>query len=149
MIVDGLIVGIVGSEEVKFTPLGKGRAYQIIVDLLSRDFVKEVCSGACHLGGIDKMAVQIGLEIGLNIKEFPPERLSWEYYRQRNIEIAKYSTEVHCITVDKLPEDFKGMKFPLCYHCGTDNHVKSGGCWTMKYAVRLGKIGQLHVVENY
>lgn len=144
-----MIVGIVGSEEAKFTPLGKGRAYEVIIELLCRDGVEAVCSGACHLGGIDKMAIQVGLEIGLDIKEFPPERLSWEYYKQRNIEIAAYSTEVHCITVDKLPEGFKGMRFPLCYHCKTDTHVKSGGCWTMKYAQRLRKVGQLHVVENY
>jgi hypothetical protein len=144
-----VIVGIVGSEEAKFTPLGRGRAYEVIIDLLTRDGVTEVCSGACHLGGIDKMAIQIGLEIGLGIKEFPPERLTWEYYRQRNIEIANYSTEVHCITVDKLPETFRGMRFPLCYHCETDDHVKSGGCWTMKYAIKHGKHGQLHIVRNF
>lgn len=143
-----LIVGIVGSEEAKFTSLGRGRAYQIIIELLCRPGVTEVVSGGCHLGGIDEWAIEIGREMELPFTEFLPRQKSWEWYKVRNIQIAERSTEVHCITVKQLPATYRGMRFPLCYHCKADDHVKSGGCWTMKYAINLGKVGQLHVVEN-
>jgi hypothetical protein len=39
------------------------------------------------------------------------------------------------------------MKFDLCYHCGTKDHVKSGGCWTVKYARKLGKQGKVIIIE--
>lgn len=144
-----MIVGIVGSEEAKFTPLGEDRAKDIIIALLERPGVTEIVSGDCHLGGIDKWAAWIGEALDLKVTEFPPKRKSWSWYRVRNIQIAARSDEVHCITVRQLPEGYSGMRFPLCYHCKVDTHVKSGGCWTMKYAIGLGKTGQLHVVENY
>ncbi len=138
-------IGIVGSEEVKFTPAGKVAALEIIRRLLSEPGVTEVVSGGCHLGGIDIWAEEIGRELGLTITVFKPVSFSWETgYKPRNLRIARGSDIVHCITVDRLPESFSGMRFPSCYHCHTSGHVKSGGCWTMKKAAR----GQLHVVQN-
>ena len=151
-----MIVGIVGSEEAKFTTLGRDRANSIIVELLSAPGITEVVSGKCHLGGIDIWAAQIGELLGLKVTEFAPKTHSWEGgYRPRNIQIAQHSDIVHCITVDSLPEGFKGMRFPYCYHCAAgdqllgQDHVKSGGCWTMHKAVDLGKEGHLHIVRNY
>jgi len=144
-----MIVGIVGSEEAKFTTLGEDRANGIILDILSQPGVTEVVSGKCHLGGIDVWAAQIGTHLGLKVTEFPPLTRSWETgYRPRNIQIARTSDIVHSITVDRLPDTFTGMRFKLCYHCRVTDHVKSGGCWTMKEAIRMGKLGQLHVVQN-
>jgi len=40
------------------------------------------------------------------------------------------------------------MRFPFCYHCKSNLHVKSGGCWTAKYAERLGKPAKWHLVQN-
>jgi len=88
--------------------------------------------------------------LGLNVTEFPPKVLSWEQgYKVRNLQIANRSDVVYCITVNKLPEEYTGMRFPLCYHCGTKDHVKSGGCWTMKEAIKLGKGGELRVINNF
>lgn len=143
-----MIVGIVGSEEAKFTDVGKIRAIAVIEKLIERPEVEEVVSGQCHLGGIDIWAIQIAFAHGKKITEFPPRRQSWEFYRRRNLLIAERSHEVHCITVNVLPIHFMGMTFPLCYHCGTRDHVKSGGCWTMKKAIEMGKVGELHVVSN-
>jgi hypothetical protein len=141
-------IGIVGSEEAKFTPLGVQRARELITSLVSDPFVTEVISGKCHLGGIDIWAAEIGELLRKKVKEFPPRKLSWEYYKARNLIIAGESDIVYCITVDKLPETFKGMKFDYCYHCKTNTHVKSGGCWTMKQAIRMGKHGELRVIQN-
>lgn len=145
-----MIVGIVGSEEAKFTVIGATRAKAIIRMLLTTPGVEQVVSGGCHLGGVDEWAAQIGMELELNVTEYIPKVHSWEEgYKPRNLLIAQRSDEVHCITVKSLPEEYTGMRFKLCYHCGTDEHQKSGGCWTMKQAIRLGKPGKLHVVENY
>ena len=143
-----MIVGIVGSEEAKFTYEGRIAARTIILGILSDPAVIEVVSGGCHLGGIDQWAAELGRERGLRVIEFLPDCLSWENgYKPRNLRIADRSDVVHCITVDKLPLAFEGMRFDLCYHCGTKDHVKSGGCWTMKQAVKRGKLGELHVVR--
>ena len=139
-----MIVGIVGSEKIKFTALGEERAKATITEILSNPQVTEVVSGKCHLGGIDIWAAEIGKELGKIVTEFPPRRLSWEFYKARNLNIAERSDIVHCITVDKLPDNYNGMRFDFCYHCKSKDHVKSGGCWTMKHA----KIGKLHVIQN-
>jgi hypothetical protein len=144
-----MIVGIVGNEEAKFTPLGEDRANAVIVELLERPGVTEVVSGGCHLGGIDKWAIQIGEALGLVTTEFLPEQRTWEFFKKRNLQIVDRSNEVHCIVVDQLPEWFSGMRFPLCYHCRAKDHVKSGGCYTMKQAIARGKVGKLHVVKNF
>ena len=151
-----MIVGIVGSEAAKFSPLGEDRANAIILEILEASGVTEIVSGRCHLGGIDIWAVQIGARLGLQVTEYPPKSRSWESgYKPRNIQIAQHSDIVHCISVDRLPEGFKGMIFPYCYHCARrdqlqgDDHVKSGGCWTMHKAVDLGKEGRLHIVQNF
>jgi hypothetical protein len=143
-----MIVGIVGSESIKFTAKGRADAEQMIVEILCEPSVTEVVSGKCHLGGIDIWAAEIGQALGLTVTEFPPEVQSWWAYKKRNLRIAEHSDIVHCITVDRLPESYTGMRFNLCYHCGTNGHVKSGGCWTMKQAIKIGKIGKLHVIEN-
>jgi hypothetical protein len=39
------------------------------------------------------------------------------------------------------------MTFEMCYHCMSDTHVKSGGCWTVKYAKKIGKEGEVLVIN--
>lgn len=144
-----MIVGIVGSEAAKFTPAGKDRAQTAILEILERTEATAVVSGSCHLGGIDVWAAMVGAAMGIKVIEFPPKEQSWSFgYKPRNIQIAKTSDEVYCITVDKLPPFYSGMRFDGCYHCKTNDHVKSGGCWTMKYAMNHGKRGYLVVVQN-
>lgn len=136
-----MILGIVGSEGKKFTAMTEELAKVEIRRLIKQYDAKTVCSGACHLGGIDVWAIEVAKEQGLNTIEFPPEFLGWEAYKTRNIQIAATSDVVVCITIKELPESYKGMRFNLCYHCATKDHVKSGGCWTTKYARKLNKPG--------
>lgn len=145
------ILGIVGSEAAKFTPHTEQLAREKIHDLIVRamNFADRVvvCSGKCHLGGIDIWAVEEAHALGLTTVEHPPKVMSWERgYKPRNMQIAKDSNEVVCITVKELPPGYTGMRFKLCYHCGTNAHVKSGGCWTVKYAQSLGKPGHIEVI---
>jgi hypothetical protein len=143
-----LKVGIVGSEGAKFTSYTEARAKKIIRRLLDKPEVTHVVSGGCHLGGIDIWAVEIGRELGKKIIEHRPKTLSWSTgYAPRNLLIAKDSDEIFCITVAALPDTYTGMVFNLCYHCGTDAHVKSGGCWTVKKAIEMGKPGKIIVIH--
>lgn len=142
-------IGIVGAEAAKFTPETEHRAKEIIHNLLSDGDI--VVSGHCHLGGIDIWAEETADNHGYDKLIFPPKRLQWSGgYKERNILIAKNSDLVVCIAVEKLPVTYNGMRFESCYHCGNSEplHVKSGGCWTTKYARKLGKETKLYIVRD-
>lgn len=140
----GMILGIVGHEAAKFTPETERQARVQIREFLVLDGATGVVSGACHLGGIDVWAIEEAKALGLTTREFPPISRSWEYgYKPRNMLIAQAADHVICIVVKQLPPGYTGMRFKLCYHCKTDSHVKSGGCWTAKYAATLGKSMQI------
>lgn len=159
-----MIIGIVGSEAKKFTPETEQAARALIRTLLIRDDVWGLTSGHCHLGGIDIWAEEecmylqgvgpilyndnmYGFKPDLEMFIFPPKILNWSQgYKPRNIQIAKTCNELHNITVKKLPPNFQGMKFEKCYHCNSSEHVKSGGCYTAKYAQKLGKPAYWHVI---
>lgn len=141
-------VGIVGAEAAKFTPETEDEARQQIRRLIRG--AKLVVSGECHLGGVDIWAREEAEAAGIEFLPFPPKKLTWEGgYKQRNLQIARSSDLLACLTVKELPSDYHGMRFPQgCYHCGTgpEDHIKSGGCWTLKQAAKLGKRTELIVV---
>lgn len=144
-----MIVGIVGSEAKKFTVVTETIAKTIIRLIIDSPDVDGVSSGHCHLGGVDIWAEEIGKELNKELYIFPATSLNWYTgYKPRNIQIATTSDVVHCITLATLPEGFSGLTHDKCYHCNTDKHVKSGGCWTAKYAERaLGKVAIWHVID--
>lgn len=142
-------IGIIGHEAAKFTPETEQEARRIIRNLLAAvdPHSSVVVSGACHLGGIDIWAEEAADALGREKLIFPPKTRAWATgYKPRNIQIAEASDVVHCIVVAALPASYTGMRFDFCYHCNTDAHVKSGGCWTAKYAEKLGKPARWHVV---
>lgn len=139
-------LGIVGSEAAKFTSATEQGARQAIRRLFTPD-VELVVSGACHLGGIDVWSIEEARAAGLPHVEHEPQALEWTTgYKPRNLLIARQCDKVVCITVRELPAGYRGMRFDWCYHCKTGAHVKSGGCWTMKEAKKLGKLTELIVI---
>jgi hypothetical protein len=143
-----ITVGIVGHEAAKFTAATEARARALIRRIFARTGAGRVVSGACPLGGIDVWAIEEGRAAGLAVEEFPPRVNNWpEGFKPRNIQIAEASTVVYSIVVAELPETYTGRRFGLCYHCGTDTHVKSGGCWTVKYALQIGRRGYVIVIH--
>jgi len=133
-------VGIVGHEAAKFTTLSEGLARNLIREILIQEKPTKVISGKCHLGGIDVWAIEEAFKMGIPFKEYPPVKLNWsEGFKPRNIDIAANIDVIYCIVVSKYPDDYDGMRFKHCYHCNTSEHIKSGGCWTAKYAEKLGK----------
>jgi len=150
-------IGIVGSEAAKFTPLGEQRAKDTIRSIIetaidSSGLIPYVVSGECHLGGIDIYAKDLALDYNIGYIGYPPKTLKWEGgYKQRNLQIAENSDIVYCLTINKFPENYKGMRFPTCYHCKElePPHIKSGGCWTTKQARKLGKPTKLIIINNF
>lgn len=135
-----IYIGIVGHEEAKFTFETEKIARIIIRGLLS-DPRSIVVSGDCPLGGIDVWSEDEADLLGRGKKIFPPKNNRWEPdgFKARNIQIAEVSSEVNVIVVRELPPSYRGRRFPICYHCGSKTHIKSGACWTAKYAQKLGK----------
>ena len=118
-------LGIVGSEAAKFTPVTEVLARAQIRSLIGKHKADIVISGGCHLGGIDKWAIEEAQKLDIGFIEYLPKTLNWEGgYKDRNLRIARNSDSVFCITVKELPKNYTGMRFKLCYHCGTTNHVK-------------------------
>ena len=142
-----MIVGIVGHESAKFTALTEQLARRAIRDIIKD--AEEVVSGGCHLGGIDEWAIEEADALQIpRVIHFPKVR-SWEGgYKQRNILIAEHADAVYSIVVAEYPEGYAGMRFPMCYHCGTRDHIKSGGCWTAKHARKLGKPGNVVIIKE-
>lgn len=139
-------LGIVGSEATKFTPTTERQARDAIRGLFTPS-VGLVVSGACHLGGIDVWAIEEAKRARLPYQEHAPEALEWTTgYKPRNLAIARQCDLVVCITVRELPPGYKGMRFDWCYHCRTGDHVKSGGCWTVKQARLQGKQTRLIIL---
>lgn len=140
-----MIVGIVGSEQAKFDERTEAIARQLIRDLIKD--VEYVVSGASPLGGVDTYAMEEAKALNKPFTAFPPNFHRWDTgYKPRNMRIARASDKVVCITLRTLPPSYKGMRFALCYHCKTADHIKSGGCWTVKFAKSLGKQGEVIVI---
>lgn len=143
---DEVIWGIVGSEAAKFTPRAEASARQKILGLLRPGDV--VVSGRCPRGGVDDWAEQIALQLGLPFIGYPPRTHDWKGFKARNIQIAEALEHGVCITPAKLAASYRGRarRTKSCYHCGRNDHVVSGGCWTLQYARRLGKPTHLIIV---
>lgn len=149
-----MTLGIVGAEAAKFTKKGEAHAKALIHALIDTHKPTCISSGRCHLGGIDVWAEDIAYDRCLKTLIYPPKTRQWSSgYMPRNIQIARASDLVVCLAVLRLPDGFKGMTFPSCYHCTRRKemreHVKSGGCWTRWYAQEnLKKRGELVIVAN-
>lgn len=142
-----LVVGIVGAELAKFTAKGQAAARQIIWELVAK--ATGVVSGGCHLGGVDIWAEEVARAFDIEPVVHLPAVRSWALgYMPRNRLIARDCDVLHNIVVDRLPLGYDGMRFEWCYHCHTDGHVKSGGCWTAKEAQRLGKQAHWHIIRQ-
>lgn len=141
-----LRIGIVGHGQDKFTSFGHAGAILKIIELVKEADI--VVSGHSPMGGVDIWAEDIATLLEKPKEIYAPEVQQWDPpgrygYKARNLDIAGADI-VYCIVVDRYPPGYQGRRFKLCYHCGTDDHVKSGGCWTMKQA----KAGILHIVDN-
>ena len=142
--------GIVGNGTDKFTRAGAAEAVRIITEIVAEADV--IVSGHSPVGGVDIWAEEAAEAAGKPTDLKIPEIQSWNPdgygYKARNLDIAHDSDVVHVILADEYPEEYTGRRFPICYHCKTDDHVKSGACWTAKQAIKAGKEVRWYVVTN-
>ncbi len=145
-----MVIGIVGHAADKFTAVSEERAREALRSIIERHNRPKVVSGQCHLGGIDIWAIEEAERMGCDTQEFPPKEHNWTFgYQPRNLQIVKASDKVYSLVVDNYPPGFAGRKWAdYCYHCERRDHIKSGGCWTAKQAVRRGKLGQIVIIEQ-
>jgi hypothetical protein len=140
-------VGIVGSSAEAWSESGAKRAQSAINELLVPGVV--CVSGRSPKGGVDEWAEEMALCLGLKTDIHEPESPDWEHgYRPRNIKIATLSDVVHVFVPNAYPDGYVGRRHPSCYHCYDSGHVKSGGCWTARYARGIGKLAIWHVIDN-
>lgn len=142
-------IGIVGSSRSRFTDVTMNKAIVLIKKIIDNPMATTIISGHCPADGVDIWAEDYAKLVDKPTKIFTPEQNCWdgEYgYKARNIDIANNSDILHVITVkiDKHHEHNKAMAY--CYHCNTDTHVRSGGCWTGEYAKKLGKKVIWHIL---
>lgn len=143
-----MTAGIVGHEAAKFTPATEAEARRLIRKIFARTQADRIVSGECRLGGIDIWAREEAEAAGIPFVGFPPATDDWDTgFKPRNIQIAEASDVVYSLVVDVLPAGYTGRRFPICYHCGVSTHVKSGGCWTVRHALRIGRRGHILVIR--
>ncbi|MDE1828605.1 MAG: hypothetical protein KGH65_05595 [Candidatus Micrarchaeota archaeon] len=90
--------------------------------------------------GVDKLVweyVKLDEKLRKFSRRYEAIEKSWSNFKPRNIAIAERADRVIC-----LATKFKNQK---CYHCEQD-HQRTGGCWTMQYAKKLGKSGYTIVI---
>ena len=146
-------IGIVGHASDKFTINGMLKAQEAIYDIFSKHIHDKpiIVSGNCPLGGVDLWAEEAAKLARLQTDIKSPKQHQWdaEYgFKQRNLDIAKDSDIIYVILSDSFPPEYNKKKFPYCYHCKTDQHIKSGGCWTAHQAIKMGKKAEWIVVCN-
>jgi hypothetical protein len=148
-------IGIIGNGTDKFTEAGRRRAvaeiHNIFNDSEGLDDGITLVSGHSPVGGIDIWAEDVARELGYTLDLKIPRQHTWDAaygYKQRNLDIARDSDELHVILVDTYPKEYRGAKFKICYHCYTDKHIKSGACWTAKQAQALGKNVFWHIIKQ-
>ncbi len=116
-----------------------------VVDIIGNEGLRqpkiEVVTGDAD--GVDSVArVSVSLTDCITTVFHAPakqweDKEGMEGFKTRNTKIAEYCDELICITTS--------VKIKKCYHCNAD-HQRTGGCWTMKEAARLGKPVRLYVV---
>jgi hypothetical protein len=168
-------VAIVGPSQEKWTVEQAKKANAVIYDTLLIYKLKDpntvLVSGHCPKGGIDIWAELQANKIGVYNPDyiFKPEVNQWNDgiepdekldgtilghtlmgYKSRNIKIAKTCDILYCVVPNKKFHHIEAdvdLITDYCNYCDEDGHPTNGGCWTMKYAKKLGKETHLVVIE--
>ncbi len=150
-------IGVIGNNASKFTPDMEKKARLLIRELLFEQPDTVLVSGRCHQGGIDIWAEEEADALKLPKVIHEPDVRQWNPpggygFKARNLDIAGSSDEVNVVVAGSYLFGYEGRRFDGCYHCAragrpATNHVKSGACWTLNEALRLGKTGGLHIIE--
>jgi hypothetical protein len=146
-----VILGVVGHAAEKFTPVSEALAKDAIRKVVKETRATRLSSGHSPMGGVDIWSEEIAAEMGLEMSIHAPTVNRWDGpggFKDRNLAIAKESDITLVVVVQDFPPNFKGKRFPDCYHCKDRNppHIKSGGCWTAwRCKKRIWRIIDRHI----
>lgn len=91
--------------------------------------------------GVDSLAIEVAQGLGFKTKIYHPKLQRWNFYKKRNLQIAKECDELHCLSIPV-------RKVRCFHHEEPQEHEKTAGCWTMNKALELDKPCQLIVTSN-
>lgn len=130
-------VAIVGSS--KLTENEERDVRQYFGIMLNKMLVEyddlTVISGGAK--GVDTIAEEVAKQLNIKTRIFRPEVQQWDDvdvrkgFKTRNLEIAENCDILYC-----FPSTLRNME---CYHCKSDDHQVSGGCWTALKTKEKGK----------
>ena len=134
---------IVGPQADQWKTEYKEKAIQEIYRILSLNYIDGIIyiCGECPYGGIDIWAKEVTIKLGIKIESYPPATKDWRGYSQRNKLMAKICNICYCI-VPWNPLVKCHYHYPYFLQ-----HPQNGGCWTRKYANKLGKETHLVVIR--
>jgi len=91
--------------------------------------------------GIDSLALLYSEDVKTTCVKAPNRQWEGKHgFKERNIKIAHMADFVFSIAT-------KTIKDQRCYHCDEQNHDRTGGCWTKKFAIeKLHKHGRTIVI---
>ena len=147
-------IAIIGASARKFGPGGASvESAKNLIRTILKDANKGdiIITGDCHNGGVDSWTKEIAADLGLATEVYRPDVHEWAPigktgYRWKSREMAKNAATIHILVVKQYPTDFKGYRYPRCYHCNKVDHIKAGACWTGQMA-GLKKV-TWHILEE-
>jgi len=134
-VIDIMKVAIVGSSRLDEKEREDARA---VIEFIIKEFVPawgEVITGDAN--GVDELVRSFGTECNcLTVVKAKNKRWLPHGCKERNETIGQMADCVFSIATKKI-------KDKRCYHCDEQNHDRTGGCWTRRYALdKLGKGGE-------
>ena len=134
-------IGIVGTS--KLTEEEKEKALILIETLIERARQNDDIIVTGDAEGIDECTRKMAKYIGVQLKVHIAKQKEWnkpDGFKQRNIAIATDSDYIYSISTL--------VKKERCHHCDIPNHERTGGCWTLRYAIdKLHKKGELIIIK--
>ena len=131
-------IAIVGTS--KLTEEEEQKALVVIETLIDRAMFEANTIVTGDADGIDKLVRTQAKSRLANLNVHIAKKKAWngnDGFKERNKRIVNNSDYVYSITTK--------TKTTKCYHCDKE-HERTGGCWTLQHAIKLGKSGEVIVL---
>ena len=114
-------IGIVGSSK---APVNE-ESIRFVEDIIV-DYPQDTVFVSGGAKGIDEIVEMACMVVGRKLIIHKPKTENWEGYKERNIIIAHECDKVICVALRSKDKE------AYCYHCGSEEHERTGGCYTAR-----------------